>query len=249
MGAVFYREIKAYFSSITAWTVIAAFLVVINFFMMMAMNYYADISATAMQGGTPCNVNVNFVPPMVQSTGLMLLFFLPVLTMFTFSQELRDGTLDLLFTYPISDLDIVMGKFLAGMTVVVGMLALSALPYTFVAWHKCTIELPVLIVGYCALLLLAGSMVAMGMFFSSLTKYPLASVALTYCGALCLWFLAIPDQMAGYVTSVGKLSIMNHLQDMSKGVFNSQDVIYYAALITLFLYLTNLVLESRKWRG
>lgn len=248
MKAIFYREMKAYFSSLLAWMLIAAFLFVAGVFLMMGVNYYADISASSMQGGVPCNINVSFVPPMVQLTGLLLLFFLPLLTMRSFAEDKRIGTLDLLFTYPISDWEIVLGKFFAVMVVPVIMLALTIPVYLFVGSY-CSIEWPILASGYLALLLMAASMCAMGLFTSSLTSSQLVASALNYGGFLFLWFLGVPDQSASYTAVLGKLSILSHLESLAKGVVNSQDIIYYVALTGFFLYLTVRFIESRKWRG
>ncbi|MGM9992167.1 MAG: ABC transporter permease subunit [Candidatus Bruticola sp.] len=248
MGAIFYREMKAYFGSLLAWSLIAAFAFIIGMFMLLGVGAYADMSASAMQGGMPCNINTYFVPPMVQSVGVMMMFFLPLLTMRSFSEDKRSGTLDLLFTYPISEWQIVWGKFFAVMVVVSIMLALSSLTFFYLSVN-CTIEWMVLLSGYLALLLMAGAMSAMGIFTSSVTNSQLTAAAFNYGLLLCLWFLAIPDKNAEYTKSFGPLSIFGHIENLAKGVLNSQDIVYYLALIAFFLFLTVRFLESRKWKG
>ncbi|MGN0012907.1 MAG: ABC transporter permease subunit [Candidatus Bruticola sp.] len=248
MGAIFYREIKAYFGSLLAWSLIAAFLFIIGMFMLLGVSAYADMSASAMQGGMPCNVNTYFLPPMIQSIGVMMMFFLPLLTMRSFSEDKRSGTLDLLFTYPISEWQIVWGKFLAALVVVCIMLALSSLTFLYLGVN-CTIEWPVLLCGYLALILVACAMVSMGIFTSSVTNSQLTASAFNYGLLLCLWFLAIPDKSASYTESFGQLSIFGHIENLAKGVLNSQDIIYYVALTAFFLFLTVRFLESRKWKG
>ncbi|MBQ7529812.1 ABC transporter permease subunit [bacterium] len=249
MGAIFYREIKAYFSSLLAWSLVAAFLVVIGMFMCIGIAYYADISASSMQGGAPCNINTVLIPGVVQSIAYIFMFFAPLLTMRSFSEDKSRGTLDLLFTYPISDWEIVLGKFFAVLMVVIMMLAFSSLGLLFVGTY-CTIEWPVILCGYLGIFLMCASLTAMGVFASSLSSSQLISASMSYGLTFVLWLLTYYDQKESHTGLVfGKLSVLSHMEYLSKGVFNSQDVCYYIALTFFFLYLTVRFLESRKWKG
>ncbi len=249
MGAIFYREMKAYFSSLLAWSLIAAFLAVVGFFMLLGMMQYAEISASAMQGAMPYNINTYFIPSMSNGIGLFLMFFMPLLTMRIFAEDKRSGMLDLLFTYPLSDWAIVLGKFWATMVVVALMLAFSSLSYIFLSVY-CTVEWPIVLSGYLSLLLMGASMAAIGLFTSSLSSSQLVASALNYGALLLMWLLYIPDSRdAVYTALFGKLSIMSHTESLLKGVLNAQDIIYYLAVTIFFLYLTVCFIESRKWRG
>lgn len=248
MSAIFLREIKVYFSSLLAWSITAAYLVIVGFIMAFSLGEYSTISMSAMQGGRPFSVMGDFVPPLISTFGFLLLFFLPLLTMRLFAEEKRQGTLDLLFTYPISEAAMVCGKFFAAMFVVLIMLALTSCGFLIMAKYI-QLEWQVLACGYLGLMLLAGSFIAFGMLTSSLTSSQLIASSTTYVGLLLLWIISGLDNKGYYKDLFGDLSAVSHLDNMVRGVFSTQDIVYYAALILFFLYLTVRVLESRKWRG
>jgi len=249
MGAVFYREIKAYFSSLLAWSLMAAFLAVFGFFLCLGISQYADISQNAMQGGFPCNVNVYFVPVITSALAFLLMFFIPLMTMRSFAEDKRSGMLELLFTYPLSDWDIVLGKFFGVMPIILILLGLSLSGILFVGKY-CTIEWGVVFSGYLGLLLFSGIVTAIGIFASSITSSQLAAASLNYALVFFLWFLAMPEQNGAFYTSrIGNLSLVSHMEFFAKGVICSQDVLYYLAGAVFFIYLAVCCLESRKWRN
>lgn len=248
MGAVFVREVKAYFSSILAWSLIAAYLLLVGFIVSFSFADYATSTMNAMQGGMKLSLMRDLVPPIVSTMGFLMLFFLPLLTMRLFSEEKRSGTLDLLLTYPLTEMQIIWGKFLATMYVVVIMLAFTV--SGFIVMSRFTpIEWQVLASGYGALILLAAFFVAFGMWTSSLSSSQLVSASLTYGGLLLLWILSGIDRTGVLKEKFGELSALEHLNNMTKGVIDTQDVVYFVSLTLLFLFLNAMVLASRKWRG
>ncbi|MCR5661720.1 MAG: ABC transporter permease [bacterium] len=248
MIAVFLREVKAYFSSYLAWSLVAAYLVIYGVITAFSLEDLAQISMQAMGGGQPINVMEMMVPPLLSMMGFLLLFFLPLLTMRLFSGEKRSGTLDLLLTYPLTEAQIIGGKLLATMLVVVLMLAFSL--SGFIILGKLTsIEWQVVASGYLGLLLLAASFISFGMWVSSLTASQAVSGAATYGGLLIFWILDGIDRTGIIKQYFGDLSPLGHLTTMTKGVIDTQNLVYFIAFSFLFLFLTARVLESRKWRG
>lgn len=248
MIAVFQRELKAYFSSILAWILTAIYLFIVGVILSLSIEDFADMSMAAMRGMGQSNVMEQLVPPLMTTMGFLLLFFLPLLTMRLFAEERRSGTLDLLLTYPLTEAQILGGKFLAALSVMGMMLAFTL--SGFILLGKMTpVEWPVIGIGYLGLVLMGGAFLAFGMWASSLTSSQLVAAVVTYGGLLMLWILSGVDRSGALKEKVGDLSALAHLSNMTKGVLDTQDLTYFLALTALFLFLTARVLESRKWRG
>lgn len=248
MIAVFNREIKAYFSSILAWVLMAVYLLIVGFIVSFSLEDFADQSMAAMRGMVQMRVMEHLVPPLLTTMGFLLLFFLPLLTMRLFAEERRSGTLDLLLTYPLTEAEIIAGKFLASLSVVGTMLAFTLSGFLMMG-RLTTLDWPVIGIGYLGLLLLSAAFLAFGTWASSLTSSQLVAAVTTYGGLLMLWILSGVDRSGALRDKFGDLSALAHLNNLTKGVLDTQDVVYFAALVALFLFLTARVLESRKWRG
>ncbi len=248
MYAVFLRELKSYFGSVMAWALMAAFLLISGYLIAFSLEDYAQFSMSAMQGMQSPNINEMLVQPLLSTWGFLLLFFMPLLTMRLFAEERRSGTLDLLLTYPITEAQIIFGKLFAAMVVVLMMLALTLCGFIIMG-RLTPIDWMGITTGYLGLILLAATFISLGMWASSLSGSQLVAASITYGSLLILWVLSAVDRMGWFKERVGDLSALNHLNNMTRGVIDTQDVVYYVALSALFLFLTARVLESRKWRG
>lgn len=248
MIAVFHRELKAYFSSILAWVLIAAFLFIVGFIVSFSIIDFADMSMGMMRGQGQVNVMEQLVPPLIGTMGFLLLFFLPLLTMRLFAEERRSGTLDLLLTYPLTETQIVAGKLLASLSVLALMLAFTLSGFLMLS-RLTPVEWPLIGVGYLGLVLLGTVILSFGMWASSLTSSQLVAAVVSYGGLLVLWIFESIDRSGALKESMGSLSILSHLTNMARGVLDTQDIVYFITLAGLFLFLTVRVLESRKWRG
>ena len=237
------REISSFFSSIIGYIVIIVFLVT-NFLFIWAIpgefnvlsNGYSDVST------------LFFIAPW------LFLFLVPAVTMRLFAEEKRLGTIELLLTRPLSDLQIVFAKYIAGLALVL----FSLLP-------TITYYVSVYLLGdpvgnidsggfwgsYIGLFFLAGIYVSIGVFASSLTKNQVVSFIFSI--VLCFVFYVGFDTISkmGMFSSIENvivgLGITDHYQSMSRGVLDSRDVLYFLGVITIFIFGTKLVLESRKW--
>jgi ABC-2 type transport system permease protein len=246
------KEIKTYFTSPIAYAVIAVFLVLVGFFFSSALSWFNSQAIQMAQNpyyAQQMNINQMVYTPLFHNMSIILLLMLPLLTMRLFSEEKKTGTDELLFTSPVSVGQIILGKYLAALAVLAAMLALTALLSIF-SFAFGNPELPQILNGYLGLLLMGAAFIAAGVFFSSLTENQIVSAILTFGALLLFWIL----NWAAYSASgmwkdvLNYLSIFQHFDDMTRGVLDTKDVVYYASFAFLGLFLTHSVIQSRRWR-
>lgn len=252
MLSILKRELSAYFNSALAWIVIAVFILISGFIFVSLLGIYGEQSLAASSspfGAQQLNPTSRVMVPVFQWMGYLLLFFLPVLTMRLIAEESRVGMLEMLFTYPLSDWEIVVGKFLGAMGVVSVMLALSS-SYYLVLSRLIDIEWRLVASGYLGVVLLSSAFVAFGIWASSLTSSQMVSAIITYGGLLASWLVVIAgDNIQTAKDIFGGLSPMDHLVEMARGTVSTHHLVYFLAWTGLFLFLTVRTLESRKWSG
>lgn len=256
--AVFRKEMSLYFISPVAYVAVGAFLFLAGMFfqgiLAEAMEYSMRAAMQAMQFGTPFQIDVpgEVMRGFFGVTGTLLLFIVPMLTMGSYAEERRRGTMELLMTSPITDLEIVLGKYLAAVALFLIMLLPSALQ--MVILFRSSDPAPpwrLLVCGYMGVILLGGSLLAIGQFLSSLTESQIVAGILTFLVFLLLWVMdfVIRGSAGSVVAAVGQyLSILRHMNDFIRGVVDSSNLIYYASLILLGLFLTLRSLDSMRWR-
>jgi ABC-2 type transport system permease protein len=180
----------------------------------------------------------------------VLLLMLPLITMRLFAEERRSGSAELLFTYPVSDAEVILGKFLAAVTVHAVMLAMT-LPFIALLYHFANPEPGPIFSGYLGLFLMGVAFVAMGLFFSALSESQLVAGAMTFgCALLFLvigWMTPLVGGAAAAVLS--QLSMVKHLDGMARGVIDSNDLVFYLNLTVFFLFMCARVLDSTRWRN
>jgi ABC-2 type transport system permease protein len=167
-----------------------------------------------------------------------------------FAEEKRSGTIELLITSPIKDLAIIMGKWLAALTLYAAMLGLSLISMVTLFFYGKPDVRP-MVAGYLGLLLLGGALLSIGTFISTLTKNQIVAGVAGFSVCLLLWVLdwmsSFQDTVSGKVLSY--LSVLQHFDSFSKGVIDSRDVVYYLSAIFIGLFLTARSLESLRWRA
>ncbi|HET9834405.1 MAG TPA: ABC transporter permease [Vicinamibacterales bacterium] len=249
--AIAQKELRAYFASPIAYIVIGFFALLYGIFFVAILNYFvsASMQAGLTGGAQSMNVNQQLVRPLLQNVAVVVLFMLPMVTMRTYAEEKRSGTIELLLTSPITDFQIVMGKFFGAMALYCAMLAVT-LFHLAVLYMYGRPEWKPILTSYVGLLLFGGSFVALGLFVSSLSKNQIVAGAVTFALSLMLWIItwlnfgaSASDKVLGY------LSIIDHLDDFSKGVIDTTHVIYYLSFITFGLFLTAKSVDSERWRG
>ncbi len=178
----------------------------------------------------------------------MFIFVIPLLTMRVFSEELRSGTDELLMTSPITLPQIVIGKYLAVVGLIVVILAIS-LQYVYIIAKFGNPDWGPIATGYIGLFLLGSAFAAFGVFASSLTKNQIVAGVLALIVSLLLVVIEVVSSMVGPKAAdiLDKIGIINHYYDFDKGVIDSTHIIYYIGFIVLFLFLTVRSLDSRRW--
>jgi ABC-2 type transport system permease protein len=253
MGAIYRRELLYFFNSTVAYVVITVFVLISGYFFYNLLGYFNLASVQVMQnpaamGGL--NLTEGVVRPLFGNISTIMILILPLLTMRLLSEERRSGTAELLFTFPISDWDALLGKYLATMTVYLTMLALTTL-YPLILTKHASPETGPILTGYVGLILLGAAFVAMGLFFSSLSENQLVAGVSTFgCGLLFLiiaWLAPFVTPAAA--TVLNQLSILEHFNSFSKGFLDISDIAYYLNFTAFFLFLAARVLDSNRWRG
>lgn len=246
------KDLFVLFRSPLAYVIMACFLLISGYFFVTAVQYFELISIQVMQNPQVSDFGPNemIIAPYIQNTGVILLFFLPLLTMRGFSEEKRQGTFEMLLSYPLREHQIVGGKLLAISAFLVIMLALSALgPGLLYVFSEP--ELPPTLTGYFGLFLLAAAFASLGLFLSSLTESQIVSAVLSFAALLLLWLLSWAGEVGqGPVTEIlTRLSPMNHFDSFTNGVLSVADLVYYLTFIAGFFWLSVLSLENQRWRG
>ncbi|MBX7232461.1 MAG: ABC transporter permease subunit [Bdellovibrionales bacterium] len=206
----------------------------------------------AMQYGAENGANIQFTVFMghLSITNLLFVLITPAITMRLLAEERKMRTYDLLLTAPITATDIALGKFLAGFG---GILVLTLISLLFPLMTRAVADFSVkqLLISYLGLGLVTGTYVAVGVFSSSLTESVLLAVVLGWLLNLCLWFLAQgADFFEGskFVAVMEHLSIGQHFANFVRGTLNVSSFVFLLSCIAFFVFLTQRVVESSRWR-
>jgi ABC-2 type transport system permease protein len=250
--ALLRREVKSLFASPIAYVVLAFFVFLFGYF--FSDYLYMFLERGMGQGGfgggaETLNLNQDLIRWLFHTTSVVLLFLLPMLTMRSFSEEIRSGTIELLLTSPLTDFQIVAGKFLGALALYLTMLALTV-PHLGVLFLFGDPEWRPLLAGYLGTFLLGAGFIAFGLAFSTVTKNQIVAGFLSFGTFLFLWLIEYAESWAGSAASVVTyLSVTKHLEEFAKGVVDSRDVVYYLSFIFFGLFLARQSLESLRWRG
>jgi|YelNatPaOPRAMG01_1025707.scaffolds.fasta_scaffold03979_9 ABC-2 type transport system permease protein len=254
LWALYKKEIAIIFAMPIAYTVLAVFSVLSGYFFANIVNYYAMVSLRSMNQYQRMMMDLSMIEgifrPYFHNVVVIMILMFPLITMRLFAEEKREGTVELLFTYPVSDVAIVLSKFFAALTVFAAMLGCGLISFLIFRITTAFEILPVLS-GFLGLLLVGASFLALGIFISSLTESQIVAAVISF-GVLLL-FLILPWLSQSVGPQAGKvimeLSIVEHFDSFAKGLFDTSDIVYYLIFITLFLFLTLRILETKQWRG
>jgi len=252
--AIANKELRSYFASPIAYVVIGLFALLYGYFFVTLLAYFIRMSMQAgqfgMQGPQSMNVNQQVIRGVMQNVTILVLFLMPMVTMRSYAEEKRSGTIELLLTSPLTDFQIVMGKFLGALALWGVMLAVSLIHMALLFVYGNPEWKPIL-TAYLGLLLLGGCFIALGLFISSLTKNQIVAGMVTFAVFLLLWIITWIGSFSGPTVDqlTQYLSIIDHLEDFSKGVIDTKHLIYYLSFITFGLFLTAKSVDSERWRG
>jgi len=249
--AIANKELRSYFASPIAYIVLGFFALLYGFFYVTILSYFVQQSMQMNQFGPQAmNINQQLIRLLLQNVTVVLLFVLPMITMRTYSEEKRSGTIELLLTSPLTDFQIIMGKFLGALALYAVMLLITMVHIGLLFIYGKPEWKPI-VSAYLGLLLMGGCFISAGLFISSLTKNQIVAVMATFALFLFLWVINWIGNFAGpqveKITSY--LSIIEHFDDFAKGVIDTTHVIYYLSFMTFGLFLTAKSVDSERWRG
>jgi ABC-2 type transport system permease protein len=246
------KEFRAYFTSPIAYVIFTVFLVLVGFFFFSLINWFNSMSLQMAQNPTyyaQLNINQQVFGPLFHNMSIILLLMLPLLTMRLFSEEKKIGTEELLYTSPISVAQIILGKFVASLIVLLGMLGLTMILVAFTFFFG-NPEIMPLLTGYLGLFLMGAAFISLGIFFSSLTENQIVSAILTYGSLLLFWIINWASASAAGIWKevLNYVSILQHFDNLTQGILDTTDIVYYLSFAFFGLFLTHSVIQSRRWR-
>jgi len=243
MFTLFKKEVSNFLFSLIGFIVIIVFLIINGLFL-----WVLPLDFNILDYGYAGLDGLFLIAPFV------FLFLIPAITMRSFADEKKSGTIEILLTKPLTDLQIILAKFFASFVLVIFSL-LPTLIYLYSVYH---LGLPIGNIdmggtwgSYIGLLLLGASFASIGLFSSSMTDNQIVSfiVSVFLCGTIYIGFELVYslELFGSFDLFVKSLGISHHYSSISRGVIDTRDLIYFLSIITLFILLTKLSLQSRKW--
>lgn len=242
MTAIFQKELTAFFSSLIGYIAVAVFLILNGLIMWVFPNNAFDFGYA--------NLDILFT-----NAPLVFMLLIPAVTMRMFSEEKKSGTLEILVTRPVTELQIILGKYAAALLLVIISL-LPTLLYFYTVFQFASpagnVDTGAITGSYIGLVLLSAVFVSMGLFASSLSSNQMVAFVLAtfFCFIFYIAFTALSSlnlfggRIDGVISQIG---MQHHYESISRGVVDSKDIVYFFSLIIIFLLSTKTALESRKW--
>jgi ABC-2 type transport system permease protein len=244
------KDFKGYFTTPIAYIVGAFFMGIMGWMFFFSLSHFnMQQMQFQMGGGRSISITDGILRPVFGNMNVIYLFTVPLITMRLVSEEKKQQTFALLATAPVTLWEIVTGKFLAALLLIGSILAMT-LVYPGILFATGNPEWGPILTCYLGTLFMAGSYIAMGIFFSSVTENQIVAAVSTLMTGLFFWLISWASTSAGPVWGdvLNHLSLINHFNSFSQGVINTSDVIYYVSFIFFGLFLSHRVLDSYRWR-
>src|SRR5438552_7527585 len=249
--AVAGKELRAYFHSPIAYLVMTIYAVLCGYFFSVITSSYLNLSFRMMmmgQGSPSVSLNEMIIRGMLEGVlTVVLLLLIPLITMRLFAEEKRSGTMELLLTSPLTDLQIILGKFLGALALYAVLVGITFLYIGLLFVHGNPHARP-LLANVAGLLLYGGALLALGMWFSTLTKNQIVAGSIGLAVFLLLYVLDWVTEYSG--SQVGRvlsyMALTTHFDTFAKGVIDTGDVVYYASVIAVGLFFTARSMEALK---
>lgn len=246
------RELYSYFVSPIAWVLLAIFSILSGGFTTLISIAFVKASLEGQMTGQqmPMNLNEQVIGPLFSNMAVVSLFLIPLISMRLLAEEKRQGTIELLITSPVHDLEIIIGKWLAAVLMYGALLAVLLFDYMFFFIYGQPDWRPVA-TGFLGIYLQGACLLSLGTFISSLTRNQIVAGAIGFSLALLLWILNWTTSFGNSTTVqfFNYLSIVSHFDSFVRGVIDTKDIVYYLSMIFLGLFLTSRSLESLRWRA
>lgn len=255
--AIYRRELLSYFTSPFAYTIAAVFWLISGFLFTATLDgvianaaQYDQATASGINTA-PVDIPYEFIRLLLGVIGSLSLFVLPMLSMGLYAEERKRGTLELLATSPLTNWSVAVGKLLGVMTFFFTM-SLPLLLYEAIALANLNppIQISVLLLGHAGLLLLAGAVLSLGMFMSSLTDSTIVAAILTFALVLALWIVDLIAQNFGGVvgSAIGHLSLLKHYTNLIQGIVDTSSLVVFASYILLGIFLTAQSIDTFRFQ-
>ncbi len=238
------RELRAYFYSTMAYVVLAFFLLINGYIFSLIVSFLSDPRA----GGSTTPLKLFFGDTFF--FWLVLLFVTPVLTMRLLAEERKSGTIESLMTAPVTEIEVVAGKYLAAFAFY-GFLWLPTLAYVIVIARSSSVDWGPIAAGYLGVMGIGAVFLAAGVLASAFSRNQIVAAITTF--AILMFFFAVAF-MDSLVTSelaksaFGYMNLLEHMDEFGRGVVDTRRLVYYVSTVALFLFLSARVLEAKKWR-
>ncbi|MBI4394811.1 MAG: ABC transporter permease subunit [Candidatus Omnitrophica bacterium] len=252
--AIAARDLKSWLHSFSFYLLAVFFLGVAGYFFWSGLSYFSLVSYQVATNPKLQVVSLNLTEGVLSSflasLAAVLLLLIPVLTMRSLAEEKSQGTLELLFTYPISDVQIVIGKFLS-LLALVFLLVSPTIAYFFLARAVgAKFETVSLLTGYGGLLLVGASFVALGLLMSSLVERQAVSAGIGFAILLFFWIVGWMAEWTSPTLGIvfKEMSLVEHFRDLGRGIVDTKDLAFFILFISFFLFATLSTLEIRTWK-
>jgi len=267
------REFKSYFSTPVGYVVLGSYAMISGLGFSFSFIYYSFTTEAPALYKLPAVPDFEefFLSEYLVYCGLIMMFIGPLITMRLLAEERYQGTIELLLTHPLRDRDIVIGKYLAALSIL-GLMFVTTGVNLGIVYYFVDVEIEVLLFGLLAFFLMGAAFLSMGLFVSSVCRTQITAATLTFAAYFVFFMMGymaedLPDDLpvpvdwsertrdyanasyAGFRTIINELPIDAHARQMAQGIFQPADVAYYVLFIVFFLFLTFRSLEMRKWRG
>ncbi len=275
--AIAWREIRTYFTSPLAYVVIGVFLALSGYFFWARLLYFSELCLRYGNNPyiyQQLNVNDMVIRPHFGTMGMIFLWMIPMITMRLLAEERRAGTAELLFTCPVTSGQVILGKYLGAAFLLLVMIAATLTYPLLVAGGGTAPDMGPTLIGYFGILLMGLSFLAIGLLISSLTENQMVAAVGAFGVLLILWVInwvaaSATATLASIINNftnglwnglglplggptlgdlINHLSITWHSEDFQKGLLDTQHVVFYASVVFLALFVTQRVIESRRWR-
>lgn len=271
--AVCRREFASYFLTPVGYVVVGMVAILSGLAFTTSFLTYAKISQdpALYAYATVPDLEEALLSPFLVFCGLLIMFLSPLLTMRLLAEERHKGTIELLFTHPLRDREIIFGKYLAALGMVAAMMAVIGVDLILLSRYV-TVEPVVLVFGLLTVFLMAAAFLSLGLFVSSVTRNQITAGTVTFGLSMSMYIIGVlgddlpkelltPETWPGILTgAVGfaygifralviELAFDTHAKEMAQGILQPRDIAYYVLFSAFFLFLTFRALESRRWRG
>ncbi len=246
---LFKKELKAYFVSPVAYVMLVVFLLLAGYFFFSLTAAFNLQSMQFMRYQIPMsdmNVNEMVMVPLFYNIGIILLLMVPLFTMRMYAEERKSGTLEVLMTSPLSNLQLLLGKFLGALTLYLIMLGFTLI-YPLILFMYGSPDWGPIASGYVGLVLMGAAFISVGSLCSSFTENQIVAAVISFGVLLLLWVVSWAANFVGpkLGEALSSISIIGHFDDFAKGIIDTKDIVFYLSFIVFNLFLTNESLEMK----